>query len=102
MMGEILTDTAAAAPATPNCRECRHFAISWKPHTPYLCSLMGFCSRNLPSVEVMKADGQPCRGHSPKVAPGSGLMKVGDERAGVKKTHSQVDSLHRPNIDIIY
>jgi len=50
----------------PNCRNCRHFGISWRPQTPYLCRLMGFCSRTLPSVEVLRADGHPCRGFSPK------------------------------------
>ncbi len=53
----------------PNCRDCRHFGISWRAEAPYLCRLMGFRSRNLPSVEVRKADGRPCRGFSPKPAP---------------------------------
>jgi len=48
--------------SSPNCWQCRHFAISWERSTPYLCSLMGFKSKLLPSLEVLRADGQMCRG----------------------------------------
>jgi hypothetical protein len=45
----------------PDCRRCKHFAVSWDPSAPYLCRGFGFKSRNLPSREVQLADGSPCR-----------------------------------------
>ena len=50
----------------PNCWQCRHFTISHIPSAPYACRLMGFQSRLLPSLEVLRTDGQFCRGFSPK------------------------------------
>jgi len=46
----------------PDCWRCHHFRISWKPSTPYTCSLMGFSSRALPCIEVLRADGRVCQG----------------------------------------
>ena len=54
--------------SSPNCWQCRHFAISWERATPYLCSLMGFKSKLLPSLEVLRADGQVCRGFIAKLS----------------------------------
>ncbi len=66
-MHQLAKLTPATAPNTaPNCRRCRHFAVSWQPATPYLCRLMGFSSQLLPCVEVARADGVPCRGFDPK------------------------------------
>lgn len=53
----------------PNCWQCRHFSVSWDPKLPYLCRLMGFKSRIVPSIEVLRADGQRCRGFLPKAMP---------------------------------
>ncbi len=50
----------------PNCWQCRHFAISWDPKVPYVCRMMGFKSRMVPSFEVFRADGNHCRGFAPK------------------------------------
>lgn len=52
----------------PNCWQCRHFAVSWDPSLPYQCRLMGFKSRVTPSLEVLRADGQRCRGFMQKPA----------------------------------
>lgn len=54
----------------PNCFQCRHFAVSWDASFPYLCRLMGFKSRALPAVEVLRADGVACRGFAAKSASG--------------------------------
>jgi hypothetical protein len=54
----------------PNCWQCRHFGVSWDPKLPYLCRLMGFKSRVTPAIEVMRADGQRCRGFAQKAGPG--------------------------------
>lgn len=55
----------------PNCWQCRHFAVSWDPSLPYSCRLMGFKSRIMPAIEVLRADGTSCRGFLPKPAAGS-------------------------------
>ncbi len=54
----------------PNCWQCRHFAVSWDPSLPYSCRLMGFKSRIMPAIEVLRADGTRCRGFLPKAATG--------------------------------
>ncbi len=54
--------TNDAQHGAPNCWQCRHFAVSWDPQLPYSCRLMGFKSRVVPSLEVLRADGSPCRG----------------------------------------
>ena len=56
----------APRPAGPNCYQCRHFAISWDPSAPYACRLMGFKSRALPAIEVLRVDGVRCRGFAAK------------------------------------
>ena len=52
--------------ARPDCRRCLHFSITWIPRLPYQCNLLGFRSRMIPCVEVIRADGESCRGFSPK------------------------------------
>jgi len=53
---------------SPDCWQCRHFAISWDFRAPYICRLMGFKSRMVPSFEVFRADGNHCRGFAAKPA----------------------------------
>ena len=50
----------------PNCYACKHFAVSWDASLPYSCRLMGFKSRGLPAIEVLRADGVFCRGFAAK------------------------------------
>jgi len=50
----------------PNCWQCEYFAISWHPRMPYACQRMGFKSQVLPAIEVLRTDGQPCRGFAPR------------------------------------
>jgi hypothetical protein len=62
-----------ASPAdseAPNCWQCRHFSVSWDPNLPYACRLMGFKSRILPAIEVLRADGTRCHGFQRKPAGG--------------------------------
>jgi hypothetical protein len=42
------------------------FYISHNPASPYACRLLGFQSRALPAIEVLRADGQFCQGFVPK------------------------------------
>lgn len=44
-----------------NCHKCEYFFVTWEPRFPYGCSNMGFKSKILPSLEVFKASGEPCR-----------------------------------------
>ena len=50
----------------PNCWECRYMAITWDVRMPYGCKLMGFRSKVVPSLEVLRTDGRFCGGFSPK------------------------------------
>ena len=54
----------------PNCWQCQHFAVSHVPSTPYACRAMGFQSRVLPALEVLRADGQFCKLFLAKATPG--------------------------------
>lgn len=56
----------SALPAGPDCRACRHFAITHVPATPYACRAMGFRSRRLPALEVLRVDGHFCRSFAPR------------------------------------
>jgi hypothetical protein len=55
------------AAETPNCWRCRHFAISYDPKRPYSCRLMGFKTKILPAIEVLRADGIRCLGFERKL-----------------------------------
>ena len=66
-----LTDQEEA----PNCWQCRHFAVSWDPKMPYSCRLMGFKSRILPAIEVLRADVTRCQGFMRKPAVATGCSE---------------------------
>jgi len=53
----------------PNCWQCRHLMITWDVRTPYGCRMMGFRSKYIPSLEVLRTDGRFCGGFAPKVSP---------------------------------
>ncbi|MDP2302067.1 MAG: uracil-DNA glycosylase [Ignavibacteria bacterium] len=44
----------------PDCRKCVHFFITWNKSFPYGCKVYGFKSKNLPSIEIIKASGISC------------------------------------------
>ncbi len=72
-----MTDpTLPPSEGAPNCWKCQYFAVSWDPGMPYSCRLMGFKSRVLPAIEVLRADGSRCRGFLPKPAPAQPAHKV--------------------------
>lgn len=52
---------SAPAQRGPNCWHCRHFAITHIPASPYACRAMGFQSRVLPALDVLRVDGQFCQ-----------------------------------------
>jgi hypothetical protein len=41
-------------------------AVTWDVRMPYGCKLMGFRSKVVPSLEVLRTDGRFCGGFSPK------------------------------------
>jgi hypothetical protein len=43
-------------------------AVTWDVRMPYGCKLMGFRSKVVPSLEVLRTDGRFCGGLSPKPA----------------------------------
>jgi hypothetical protein len=65
-------------------------AITWDVRTPYSCKLMGFRSRNIPSLEVLRNDGRFCSGftakpvatpvNKPKTKPTMAVGKTTDRR----------------------
>jgi hypothetical protein len=50
----------------PDCWKCQFLKITYLRETPYSCAFMGFRSQWLPSLEVLRADGDFCRGFQPK------------------------------------
>ena len=42
--------------------------ITWDVRTPYGCKMMGFRSKYIPSMEVLRTDGRFCGGFSAKLA----------------------------------
>jgi len=83
-------DQAVGPTKGPNCWDCRHMAITWDVRTPYSCKLMGFRSRNIPSLEVLRNDGRFCSGftakpvttpvNKPKTKPTMAVGKTTDRR----------------------
>ncbi|NDD74750.1 MAG: hypothetical protein EBZ40_07210, partial [Gammaproteobacteria bacterium] len=53
----------------PQCYNCRFFRVTWEPSMPYACEALGFKSRALPSIEVLRSDGRPCQAFTPKPSP---------------------------------
>ena len=49
-----------------NCWNCKYFYISWHPTMPYACRAFGFKSKNIPSLEVLSADGRLCKAYNSK------------------------------------
>jgi hypothetical protein len=56
----------------PNCLKCAHFAVTWDASFPRSCTLFGFKTRTLPSVEVRKSTGNPCPAYNEKAVFSAG------------------------------
>ena len=50
----------------PDCYNCKHFFVTWQAHAPRGCRAFGFKTKNLPSIEVLKASGKDCEYYNPK------------------------------------
>jgi len=51
----------------PNCWTCRYFRVTWDPGMPYGCDAIGFKSRIVPHLEVLRTSGSPCRAYTRKI-----------------------------------
>ncbi len=69
-------------------------AITWDVRMPYGCQLMGFRSKVIPSIEVLRTDGRFGGGSSPK-PPKSYAQKVSKNPVG-KSSKSQKNDPRRP------
>jgi len=80
-------DGPSAGPSKgPNCWECRYLSITWDPRMPYGCKMMGFRSRVIPSLEVLRTDGRFCGGFSPKPHASSKPEKSVDKPSNRRQT----------------
>lgn len=55
----------------PNCKECRHFYITWNPQTPNGCRRFGIQCKDRPSQIVAMAGQGECQGFEEKKRPES-------------------------------
>ena len=69
----------------PDCWKCQHFAVSWDPKLPYLCRLMGFKSRSLPAIEIIRIDGKPCQGFALKPQPAATPSNPSTQLSGLRR-----------------
>ena len=69
----------------PDCWKCQHFAVSWDPKLPYLCRLMGFKSRSLPALEIIRVDGKPCQGFALKPPPAAAQSNPSAQLSGLRR-----------------
>jgi len=42
------------------CQKCKWYKVSWDKNKPHQCTLFGFKSKILPSIEVQKNSGIKC------------------------------------------
>jgi len=62
-------------------------AITWDVRMPYGCKLMGFRSKVVPSLEVLRTDGRFCGGFSPKpIAPKDVFYKTNSPSGKVESS----------------
>ncbi|MDR2300855.1 MAG: uracil-DNA glycosylase [Deltaproteobacteria bacterium] len=61
-----MSQPAPDAKSPPNCRNCRHYFITWEHQRPHGCRAMGFKSQYLPHVHVRQTSGHHCRLFSPR------------------------------------
>ena len=76
MTDQTPSHDASSPSKGPNCWECRYLAITWDMRLPYGCKLMGFRSRVIPSLEVLRTDGRFCGGFLPKAPQASAGANV--------------------------
>jgi hypothetical protein len=53
----------------PNCWQCQFFQITHVAAFPYACRAIGFKSKQLPCLDVLRVDGRACRQFIRKQSP---------------------------------
>jgi hypothetical protein len=66
----------------PQCRDCKHFFITFQPGTPYGCRRFSLKSRDLPSQIVAMAGMGECQGFEPKASAKRPSDSLADPRNG--------------------
>ena len=46
-----------------NCRNCKHYFITWEKNMPYGCRAFGFKARQIPSLVVFQSSGKFCQAY---------------------------------------
>lgn len=82
----------------PNCWDCRYLAITWDLRLPYGCKFMGFRSKVIPSLEVLRTDGRFCGAFSPK--PAKPEAKKAASKPVDNSSQRRETDLRRPAIHI--
>jgi len=67
-------------------------AVTWDVRLPYGCKLMGFRSKVVPSLEVLRTDGRFCGGFSPKPTSSKNVFYKTNSPSG--KVGSPTDGGH--------
>ncbi|WP_197057391.1 hypothetical protein [Pontibacillus halophilus] len=60
-----------------NCFQCKHFYTTWNPAFPRGCKAYGFKGRELPSVVVHHATGEPCKAFEVKGKASGSVQEKG-------------------------
>ncbi len=85
----------------PNCWDCRYLAITWDVRLPYGCKFMGFRSKVIPSLEVLRSDGRFCSAFSPKPAnPAADKAHAASKQAVGQPSNRRETDRTRPFISI--
>ena len=79
----------------PNCWDCRHLSITWDVRMPYGCKLMGFRSKVIPSMEVLRTDGRFCGGFSSKPVKSDSAPKNSPTKPNVEHSSTSQETDHR-------
>jgi len=79
----------------PNCWDCRHLSITWDVRMPYGCKLMGFRSKVIPSMEVLRTDGRFCGGFSAKPKKMDAKATNSTLKNDVKQSSTSQETDHR-------
>jgi len=60
-----------------NCRQCRHYFITWDKKAPHGCHAMNFKSRRMPAMVVYESSGKDCMAFAqkPEGEPPQGVSK---------------------------
>jgi hypothetical protein len=76
-------------------------AVTWDVRMPYGCKLMGFRSKVVPSLEVLRTDGRFCGGFSPKLATSKDVFCKTKSPSKKVETSTEVQKTVRTGIKIL-